>query len=336
MGGGSHRHRHRQGGYRPARGTGAETGPWAAPRLRHRVARAQLGAHAGAQGRCLALSPGRGSKWPQPGSPLSAQILAPKYCSPGTRSSDSWGVARLQGEIRKKRRWARGVSERRSARAYTDSQRRGRVGGRGSPRGTRGLSDTPEDAWPPSGHGQEGRARQSQPPGAWEDAAATVQTMHDRSPGHAHPVTPRLLPSEADASQTPPRANRDSLSTERWVLQIRGDVRGGCHGSSGALGTLAPSLPAGRLPDRRVPAGAVAAAAQRPGACHPPPALRVPGSQTTRHGPSPRGSRSLPDSLAATAGPASGLRPLSSGDAMGSLPPRRGPRPLCLRRVPVS
>lgn len=222
MGGGSHRHRHRhrQGGYRPARGTGAETGPWAAPRLRHRVARAQLGAHAGAQGRCLALSPGRGSKWPQPGSPLSAQILAPKYRSPGTRSSDSWGVARLQGESRKKRRWARGVSERRSARAYTDSQRRGRVGGRGSPRGTRGLSDTPEDAWPPSGHGQEGRARQSQPPGAREDAAATVQTMHDRSPGHAHPVTPRLLPSEADASQPPPRANRDSLSTERWVLQI--------------------------------------------------------------------------------------------------------------------
>lgn len=332
MGGGSHRHRHRQGGYRPARGTGAETGPWAAPRLRHRVARAQLGAHAGPQGRCLALSPGRGSKWPQPGSPLSAQILAPKYRSPGTRSSDSWGVARLQGESRKKRRWARGVSERRSARAYTDSQRRGRVGGRGSPRGTRGLSDTPEDAWPPSGHGQEGRARQSQPPGAWEDAAATVQTMHDRSPGHAHPVTPRLLPSEADASQTPPRANRDSLSTERWVLQMRGDV----HSSSGALGTLAPSLPAGRLPDWRVPAGAVAAAAQRPGACHPPPALRVPGSQTTRHGPSPRGSRSLPDSLAATAGPASGLRPLSSGDTMGSLPPRRGPRPLCLRRVPVS
>lgn len=157
----------------------------------------------------------------------------------------------MQGESRKKRRWARGVSERRSARAYTDSQRRGRVGGRGSPRGTRGLSDTPEDAWPPSGHGQEGRARQSQPPGAREDAAATVQTMHDRSPGHAHPVTPRLLPSEADASQTPPRANRDSLSTERWVLQIRGDVRGGCHGSSGALGTLAPSLPAARLPDRR-------------------------------------------------------------------------------------
>lgn len=204
MGGGSHRHRHRQGGYRPARGTGAETGPWAAPRLRHRVARAQLGAHAGAQGRCLALSPGRGSKWPQPGSPLSAQILAPKYRSPGTRSSDSWGVARLQGESRKKRRWARGVSERRSARAYTDSQRRGRVGGRGSPRGTRGLSDTPEDAWPPSGHGQEGRARQSQPPGAREDAAATVQTMHDRSPGHAHPVTPRLLPSEADAPRRRP------------------------------------------------------------------------------------------------------------------------------------
>lgn len=233
-----------------SQGTGAETGPWAAPRLRHRVARAQLGAHAGAQGRCLALSPGRGSKWPQPGSPLSAQILAPKYRSPGTRSSDSWGVARLQGEIRKKRRWARGVSERRSARVYTDSQRRGRVGGRGSPRGTRGLSDTPEDAWPPSGHGQEGRARQSQPPGAWEDAAATVQTMHDRSPGHAHPVTPRLLPSEADASQPPPTANRDSLSTERWVLQMRGDV----HGSSGALGTLAPSLPAARLPDQRVPA----------------------------------------------------------------------------------
>lgn len=288
--------------------------------------------HAGPQGCCLALSPGRGSKWPQPGSPLSAQILAPKYRSPGTRSSDSWGVARLQGESRKKRRWARGVSERRSARAYTDSQRRGRVGGRGSPRGTRGLSDTPEDAWPPSGHGQEGRVRQSQPPGAREDAAATVQTMHDRSPGHAHPVTPSLLPSEADAPRRRPgrTGTHSARNGGRCRCEVMSAVPRGlwghwlprCQLHASLIGECPPGL--WLRPH----------SARGPATC--PPALRVPGSQTTRHGPSPRGSRSLPDSLAATAGPASGLRPLSSGDAMGSLPPRRGPRPLCLRRVPVS